>query len=236
MDGGAASGRPYPGEGEVHLWRAWLDGARGLEHTLSVDELQRAARFRSEVHRARFVAGRSVLRSILGLYLDKAPARLDFYSNWYGKPFLCGPDGRFSFNASSSGGLLVVAVALETEVGVDVELIDPALEFDDIVKRFFSAGEAEGLRALDPAGRVRAFYDCWTRKEAFVKAVGTGLAANPDSYEVTPAPHGPGGWTQRGFDPGPGYAGAVAARGDVSAFNFMEWRGQSVVEPQSPQP
>ncbi len=233
METGCA-GRPYPGEGEVHLWRARLDGERGLEHTLSVDELERAARFRSEVHRARFVAGRSVLRSILGFYLDKDAARLEFSSNRYGKPFLCGVDSRFRFNASRSGGLLVVAVALEMEVGVDVELIDPVLEFDDIVKRFFSAGEAEGLRDLDPAGRVRAFYDCWTRKEAFVKAVGTGLAADPDSYEVTSAPQGPGGWTQRDFNPGPGYAGAVAARGDVSAFNFMEWRGQSVVESQPP--
>lgn len=217
---------PPLGVHDAHLWRLDLDAA-GDEVTdiLSEGERARAARFYFERDRRRFIAGRAALRRILAAYLDRAPAALVFALGPYGKPALENPG--LEFNLSHSGGCGLIAVTRGRRVGVDVEGIRTDFACEEIARRFFAPAEVEALAASAPHEYATAFFRCWTRKEAYVKARGDGLTLALDRFEVqldaaaTRAiasclddPSECSRWSLREILPGPGYLGALVVEGD----------------------
>jgi 4'-phosphopantetheinyl transferase len=198
---------------------------------LSDDEKARARRFATEVLRTRFTVARATLRTLLGRRLERDPRSLVFAYGERGKPSLPG----VSFNLSHSGALAVYAIAdAEVELGVDVEEIRPMRDMNGIARRFFAPGEADTLAALPEALQTEAFFRCWTRKEAYVKARGDGIIAALDRFEVTFHPDHPPAllhidgdaaaaaeWHVHHFVPAPGYVAAlVVPRGQVWKVNF----------------
>jgi len=171
----------------THVWCAELDlGGMELERlnvSLSDDEQTRAGRFLREQDRTRFIAARGQLRAILGRYLNQDPHKLVFSYNQYGKPAL--NKNPLCFNLSHSQGLALYALTLERDVGVDIEFIRPVKQMEAIVKRFFSQKEQEEFSSIPEADRKRAFFACWTRKEAFIKALGRGMWLSLDAFDVT---------------------------------------------------
>ncbi|MBW4575008.1 MAG: 4'-phosphopantetheinyl transferase superfamily protein [Aphanothece sp. CMT-3BRIN-NPC111] len=218
---------------EVHVWRAALDlGAaqvQRLAETLSVDEKERAERFHFEQHRQRFIVGRGVLRTILGRYLDIEPSQLQFCYGHRGKPTLAEAfgGGRLRFNLSHSQGLALYAIALDREIGIDLEHIRPMADAEQIAKRFFSPREHATILALPENEKQQAFFNCWTRKEAYLKAIAEGLAHSLDQVEVTLAPGEPAQllnitrspdstkiWSIKELTPASGYVAAIVVEGD----------------------
>ena len=175
--------------GEVHVWRIELDQPdRVLERfrkTLEADELDRAGRFHFEKHRRHFVAGRGFLRYVLARYLHVPPESLRFKYGAYGKPSLTG----LQFNMSHSHNVGLVAVSEMKELGVDVEHIRADFATEDIARRFFSRAEVETFNTLATDEQVAAFFRCWTRKEAYIKAIGLGMSQPLDEFDVTLAPN-----------------------------------------------
>jgi 4'-phosphopantetheinyl transferase len=187
-----------------------------LQQHLSEAERQRAARFHFERHRSAFIAARGILREILGETLGVDPAAIRFQYNTYGKPSVDGP--AVHFNVSHSGELALYAISKTREVGVDIERVNPAFAHDRIPERFFSPCEVAALRALPEGDQIDAFFRCWTRKEAYVKARGAGLSLDLKSFAVTVARGAPArflrgveGWSIESIDPAPGYVAALVA-------------------------
>lgn len=175
--------------GEVHIWRIELDCAvktvAALSATLSPDEEQRAARFRSTELRDRWTVARGALRCILATYAGCAPGAVVFREGPQGKPALAPPAADIPFNLSHTGGLALVAIAERGRVGIDAEIVRPEVEVEDLSRRFFAPAEAAEILALPPDARLAAFFTCWTRKEAFVKALGGGLSVPLDRFQVS---------------------------------------------------
>jgi 4'-phosphopantetheinyl transferase len=161
--------------------RAWL----------SEEEVARAARYKFDRHRRDFVLSHGVLRGLLGKLKGQHPATLSFSYASHGKPALKDSADPIRFNMSRSGNLAVYAFTVGCEVGVDVEQILPVPELEDIAERFFAAEETAELMALSGPPRVQGFFNCWTRKEAFVKALGEGLSLPLASFRVTLRPGDP---------------------------------------------
>jgi 4'-phosphopantetheinyl transferase len=169
-----------PAREDVHVWCVSLslpeDRFSRFEQVLSRDERARADRFRFAVHRQHFVAARGVLRYLLGHYAEMSPARIQFQEGAYGKPALV-KQGRVRFNVSHSGELGLYAIADQREVGIDIEQHRAMDDLEGIAKHYFAPGELAELERLTSADRNAAFFRCWSRKEAFVKAVGAGLSS-----------------------------------------------------------
>lgn len=170
---------------EVLVWCVRLDST-ATRNLLSPDELARAGRFRMERDRTRFIACRGSLRTILAEELGEQPEKIAFRYAPEGKPYVAGSPLRF--NVSHSQDLALIAVAWGREVGVDIESVRPDVADSGIAERFFSAGERQALADLAPEVRARAFFACWTRKEAYLKARGSGLSLPLDGFEVTVNP------------------------------------------------
>jgi 4'-phosphopantetheinyl transferase len=186
--------RDWPSElsqTSVHIWRlrigAWEDVEQRLGKVLSVDEADRALRLRSVTQRRLFVATRGALRSLLGRYLDIDPAQIQFSYGLSGKPWLPSTAG-IQFNVSHSAGMAVVAITRGCPAGVDLEYMDLMTDLLDVASRFFCLEETEELKSLAPRELNRAFFRCWTRKEAFAKATGEGLRVPLDHFRVTVRP------------------------------------------------
>jgi 4'-phosphopantetheinyl transferase len=235
------------GRDEVHVWRAPLDAPalylQRLRGTLTADEISRAERFHFQRDRDRFIAGRGLLRAILSRYLDIGPDEMRFGYGPYGKPELISATYTqpFLFNLSHSRDLALFAIALDRRVGVDVEYIRPDVEFDALATSFFSPGEQAVLRALIGRQKQEAFYNGWTRKEAFLKARGDGVAYPLDQFEVSLTPGEPAAllrtredsqeaarWSLQALTPGPGYVAAVAAEGYGWRVACWEWPNQQL--------
>jgi 4'-phosphopantetheinyl transferase len=207
----------------VHLYNAALDAGdatniAAMLETLSPVERARARRFRFEVDRRRFVVCRGLLRQILSQWVAERPAQIHFAVNSYGKPFL--PDWRVAFNVSHSGGRALIAVTSGRELGVDIERINPAFAQEQIPERYFSRAEVRALRSLPQSEQTSAFFRCWTRKEAYIKARGFGLSMPLDSFDVTlqaelPAAilRGGDGWSLQALPAPEGFAAALAVEG-----------------------
>jgi 4'-phosphopantetheinyl transferase len=182
--------RPLP-EGAVHLYQAPLDHSdlplAQFEPLLAPEEREWVRRLHFERDRRRYAIGRLSLRWLLGVHLGADPAEIRFRPGPYGKPAIAAPgDVRgLRFSASYSGDLALFAVAREIEVGVDVERVRADVDVEQIAATFFSNGEREALRGLAGDVRLRAFFTCWTRKEAYVKALGVGLSLPLDSFDVS---------------------------------------------------
>jgi 4'-phosphopantetheinyl transferase len=193
----APYGPPRPAPRTIaDVWIADLDNIDAADDTLSDDERDRAARFRLPHDRRRFCAARALLRRLLGDRLGLPAHAVRLGVGLYGKPFLCGPaprqglDPGLEFNVSHSGPIAVYAVA-EQPVGVDIQRVDPDLEWPALAQSFFAPSEYMAISALPDADQREAFFACWTRKEALVKAAGLGLSHPMDAFEVSVDPGGP---------------------------------------------
>jgi len=223
---------------EVHVWRVPLDCAAPevlrLTELMSADERERADRFHFLRDRERFIAVRARLRILLGRYLDREPASLQFRYGYAGKPELTGPG--IPFNVSHSGDIGLIALGGPGRIGVDVERIQSATE-PDLFHHFFTPAEEAALARLPPELRLRAFFACWTRKEAYIKGRGDGLSFGLDRFEVSVLPDLPAKllsvpgdpdetarWELRSFDAGPGYAAALAVDGHGWPLRSFDWR------------
>ena len=185
----------------VEVWSGSLDQGpevrRRLGSLLSADERDRAARFRFDRDRARYVVGRGLLRSLLGHYVDRHGAELRFTYGDQRKPALVGEGPQF--NLAHSGATALFAFSSAMEVGIDVELMRTDFAATEIPERFFSPREVAALRALPEEAQAQAFLTCWTRKEAFLKARGDGLMLALDSFDVTLAPGEPAAVMRTGW-------------------------------------
>ena len=216
----------------VHVWRVPLGGTGRalprLQTALSADERERAARFSLEKPRTAYTLARGSLRLLLGRYLNRDPAALRFVYGEHGKPAL--EDGALHFNLSHSGDLALVALAADRPVGVDIEFRRDRVSSDAIARRFFAADEVEALQALGESRRKEAFFRVWTRKEAYLKALGAGITVALDSFSVNidpeaalrRPPDAAATWRLRHLDPGPGYTGAVCAPGQWT-LSCRQW-------------
>jgi 4'-phosphopantetheinyl transferase len=227
---------------EIHVWTAKLDcgpaGRLGESETLSPAELDRAGRYRFEDDRRRFVVARAALRNLLAGYLAIDPASLRLVSGLRGKPqFDPGASRWLRFNASRSEDLAVFAVTTDREIGVDVERVRTDVDLEPLVGRVLSLAERAALDLLEPGDRRRAFYRSWTRKEAYLKGLGIGLAVEPHELDVTDDQVKPmtrdqlqglesprSKWTLFDADLGLGYVAAVAVEGEVATRPVMRGR------------
>lgn len=224
---------------EVHLWRLDLQArARGAEKwksILSADEKGRAARYLRDIDRQYFIAARATLRQILGCYLNTDPAALTFAYSEKEKPFLGGAEAAcgIDFNISHSGSIALLAFSQQREIGVDVEQIRRDFDTATIAARFFSAAEQKQLAALPEEQRSEAFFLCWTRKEAYIKATGKGLSLPLHEFDVSlspkeqnallacrPDPRERTKWVMRDIAVPEGYAAAICVSG--SGWNLVE--------------
>lgn len=227
---------------QIHVWRASLDQpteqVRGLAESLSADERERAARFHFERDQRRFVVGRGVLRAVLGSYLEIPASHIQLSYGPQGKPVLFSDSGQVSslhFNLAHADGLALYAVTRDRELGIDIERIRPIPETARIAEQFFSAQEREALAALPEEQRQEAFFRCWTRKEAYLKAVGEGLARPLDQIQVSLAPGEPARilgdsqeaerWCLREVIPADGYIAALAVEGHGWGLSCWQWAG-----------
>jgi 4'-phosphopantetheinyl transferase len=224
---------------ESHLWKIDLrcESTDEMKASLSRDEHHRAARFHFDRDRQRFLLAHASLRMVLGRYLGVAPASLAFSQNEFGKPFLINPEAAgFHFNLSHSEDLALVSVTREREVGVDIEFIRPNFATIDVAEHFFSVAEVYTLTGLDPDYRTQGFFNCWTRKEAYIKARGEGLSLALDSFDVSLAPDVPVALLQTRFDPSdvsrwslheifpaPNYAAAIAIERGTTNLRFRHF-------------
>ncbi|MGD0905960.1 MAG: 4'-phosphopantetheinyl transferase superfamily protein [Candidatus Acidiferrales bacterium] len=219
----------------IHVWSAVLDreprDLLQLEATLSREEKARANRFHFQRDKNRFISARGVLRELVGGYLRRTAADLEFSYGPQGKPFLSPANGStgLCFNLSHSSGLAVYAFATERNLGIDVELVRPDYAEEDIARRYFAAQEVDDLQSLPPKIRDQGFFNCWTRKEAYLKARGMGLRIPLDSFAVSLSPDRPaqflGGvepcWNLVAYRPAEGYVGAVVYDGAPSSIDYF---------------
>jgi 4'-phosphopantetheinyl transferase len=226
---------------EVHVWRASLTRTpfelQSLLSLLAPDEISRAQRFHFERDRASFIVARAALRTILAAYLKLNPAQLQFSYSAHGKPALNdveASDG-LRFNLSHSHALALYAVTNNREIGVDIEYIRADFANEEIAERFFSNTEIAILRALPADERTASFFNCWTRKEAYIKARGEGLSFPLDRFDVSlipgeqpitlnvhETPFEAARWLLQSLTPEDGYAAAIAVEGDD--WNLKCWQ------------
>lgn len=221
--------------GTVHVWRISLDqpfeSDQHFRRMLEPDEINRASRFHFEKHRNHFIVARGFLRSVVARYLEMRPEALRFSYGAYGKPALAS-EHLLRFNLSHSHEVALLAVTLDAELGVDVEHIRADFASEEIARRFFSRAEVEVFNALPQEEQVAAFFRCWTRKEAYIKAIGKGLSQALDAFDVTLAPDAAPAllrasdddasrWLLRNVDVGEGYAGALAVERPVAEVRFF---------------
>jgi len=239
----AAPGRLELHAGHVHLWRASLQPQPAvlewLSSFLSPPERLRAARFRFLKDQRRFTAGRGILREILSRYTGRPPSELEFGYGPAGKPFLLNEDGAPSpleFNLAHSHGMALYGIAFRAAIGVDVERIRDGVEIEKLAARFFTPAEAEALSNLPDPDRRPAFFRAWSRKEAFLKALGQGLRAGLASCEVTLEAGAddallsyrgdsqvPRRWRLQDVQIHPEYCAAVAVAGRSASVRYWDW-------------
>jgi 4'-phosphopantetheinyl transferase len=220
--------------GTVRVWTIALDRpddeVARLGAVLAPDERRRAERFVFSRDRRRFTVARGALRMILGTYLGLEPGRMAFTYGPRGKPAVEGVE----FNLAHSHELALCAVAARP-VGIDVEWRRPVEDVVSLARTAFSAREQEALFALPEMERLDAFFRCWTRKEAYLKARGDGLHLPLGGFDVSLErddarllasridPAEPGRWTFASFEPAPGYFGALAVEGDRVSLEVVPW-------------
>lgn len=233
------------GSDEVHVWRAALNlrlsSVETLRQTLADDEQTRAKRFHFDVDRNHFVVARGLLRVLLGRYLEAEPSKLRFCYSQYGKPALVSEfdakeEQGLRFNVSHSDGLALYAVTRGREIGIDLERLRPNFANERIAEQFFSPGEVAVLRRLPANMQQAAFFNCWTRKEAYIKARGEGLSHPLDQFDVSLIPGEPATllstrgdpeevdrWSLQELAPQRGYVASIAVEGRSWRLKCWEW-------------
>jgi 4'-phosphopantetheinyl transferase len=229
---------PVLKSGEAQVCSILLDQPENLEsdaELLSPDEIDRAAKFHSAKDRAYYISSHAGLRRILGEHLGADPASLEFTFNAAGKPELADED--LQFNLSHSGDIALVAVTRDSEIGVDIEKVRPIQERDLVAKCFFAPGEVQRYHQLEEEWKATGFFQCWTRKEAYLKACGVGITNGLDSFEVALEPHTPplllsvrdtpdepARWSFYHLNPCPDYIGALAVRSSTATLRTWHYQ------------
>jgi 4'-phosphopantetheinyl transferase len=232
---------------EVHCWRVNLappeSTIRKLAQLLNDDESARAGRFHFARDHNRFVVARAALRVILSRYLEVSPEKIQFSYSAYGKPALAGDHSasELQFNLGHSHEVAIYAFSIRRQLGIDIEHMRREVSGDEIAQRFFAAEEVASLREVPSDRRTEAFFNCWTRKEAYIKARGEGLTFPLGDFVVTMVPGEPAKlltvrdapqeaarWFLRELDPGPGYVAAVAV--ENGGWDLKLWEGDSLLE------
>jgi 4'-phosphopantetheinyl transferase len=225
---------------EVHVWRADLDmpaeSIRRFEETLSPDELARASRFYFPRGRCHYIAGRGVLRSLLAGYLGIGVSRVHFRYNAHGKPALAPNSAPLDvrFNVSHSGGLALFAFGLGREIGLDLEPVSLSRIDESLAQRYFLPQELAALYSLPKAAQAEGFFRCWTRQEAYLKALGVGFDHGFPGFVFSTAPLSSakllikpearceaGKWSICDLAPGPGFVAALAA--EAAGWSVELW-------------
>jgi 4'-phosphopantetheinyl transferase len=223
---------------EIHIWCASLEQpVSRFQRLLSTDEIIRSERFHFEEDRRRFIVRHGILRTLLGCYLGVEPSRLQFCCGKNEKPKLTDEfsRGNLRFNLSHSGGLALYAFTCGREIGVDIERVRDIPEMEQIAERFFSIREHAVFRALPESEKKEAFFNCWTRKEAFIKATGDGLSWPLDRFDVSLVPGEPARllkiegdsraasrWSIQDLKPASGFAAALAVKD--AAFQIKNFK------------
>ena len=240
------SPEPFPSVGArsreiVAIWRVPMDLDRPLRDDewaiLSADERARGERFKFDAPRLRLVRCRRALRIILGDWLQVPPVSLKFDYGPHGKPVLLAHDHAPSFNVSHSHDWAMIAVTEHGDIGIDVERCDPRTNWRGLAQRFFALSEVDSLFALDSEQHLRGFYQIWTGKEAFIKAIGRGLSFPLGHFRVEARPDRPrallgvddpaydaAAWQLSAVDPAPDYIATVIWNGparSVACFDFV---------------
>lgn len=230
---------------EVHVWRVRLDApwSNNFDLALSADDRERAARFRFEGDRHRFSIARASLRQILGRYLKTNASSLQFETGAFGKPGVIDVQNNLDlrFNLSHSHQLALIAVARGREVGVDVEFMRADFANDEVAEHFFSPVEVKQLVRMPAELKTRSFFNCWTRKEAYIKARGEGLSHPLDQFDVSFAPNAPAAlldnrldptevsrWSLEELFPHPAYAAALTVEGNFSRLLLWDFQGSTI--------
>jgi len=227
---------------DVHIWLAELEQpteiVQQLADQLASDELFRAQRFHFEHDRRHFIVARGVLRTILSAHVHVTPDQLSFTYGPQGKPALAATygDTRLRFNASHSHKLALYAVTCDREVGIDIEWMRPLDDAESIAAHFFSVSEQAALRSLPAHLKHQGFYNCWTRKEAYIKAIGKGLSQPLDEFDVSLIPGQPAQllavlgkdgevtrWSFQALQPPAEYAAALAVEGTGWKVKCWKW-------------
>lgn len=228
-------------EGDVHVWQTSLKQpdayVEDLFATLSAEEQAKARRFRFPHLQAEYTVGRGVLRELLGQYLNVSPASIEFAYGPQGKPMLGGvhADSGLSFNVSHSGELALYAFTRGREVGVDIEHMKPMDDAESIAEHFFAPQEIKRLLDLPQEQRNAAFFNCWSRKEAFIKVSGKGVSYGLDKFAVTLGPDEPARllWVEgedeqrfelRALEVAGPYKAALCVEGVTSDVLCWKWR------------
>ncbi len=224
--------------GEVHVWRANLNPPQEkidqFLATLSENEKARAQRFKFPIHQRRSIVSRGTLRQLLARYLNQPAHSLEFSYNAHGKPRLVSPALPLQFNASDSHDLAVFAITLENDIGIDLEFIKTDIEAEAIGMRYFSDEESAALSYVPMTQKKEAFFNLWTRKEAFIKALGEGLSFSLKAFTVSLEEEEPrllsihgdteaaNSWTLHAFTPSPGFKGAIAIASQIKQIEFWD--------------
>lgn len=225
---------------EAHIWRADLEldecFQSSLLQLLSPDEKNRAHKFRFAKDRRNFIAARGILRTLIGKYLKLKPAEISFQYNEFGKPGIVN-NNYLHFNISHSQNVALFAFTKKFNIGVDVEFVNPNIEVKDIATNFFSENEILKLLVLPEKQQTLGFFNCWTRKEAFIKAVGEGLSFPLDKFEVSLEPDKPAkllatdwdpkavlNWSMYSMSPREDFVGSLVIEGLVEKVKFWNWQ------------
>jgi 4'-phosphopantetheinyl transferase len=212
-----------------------------LATSLSTDEKERAARFKFVKDRRLYVAAHGALRSLLADYLGVAAGEIHFVSGSYGKPALPSPlaAGGLEFNLSHSHEVALIAVTRQRAVGVDVEFVKRKFSFDELARRFFTTKEVAALFELPQPLQREAFFKCWTSKEAFLKAKGTGLSGKLDEVAITLATDqqvrinaSVPDWSLTELTLCVGYQGALVVQGDPRPIRCYQWESPLIATRQ----
>ncbi len=228
---------------EVHVWRASLaapeQAIQGFQRILEEEEVARAALFHFEKDRNHWIVARGILRILFSRYVNIAPGQLRFGSNAFGKPFLVFPalSPQLQFNVSHSQDLALYAFTFNRQVGIDVEYKRADVNYEALAKVSFSPNEQARLHSLPYDLKQEAFFNCWTRKEAYIKARGKGFSIPPSQFDVAfipgelaallqnrEDPRETTHWSLQELEPGMGYAGAIAVEGVGWRLHCWQWQ------------
>ncbi len=230
-----------PGGAEIGIWCVALDVGDALfeERTAVLDdnERARARRFKRPLDARRWSFARAMLRHLLSQCVSLSADTLRFDYEGNGKPRLAGAHPPVHFNLSHADAMAMIGVTSLAPIGVDIERLRAIPDADDVAARFFAPGERRALNALPRASWIRGFLNCWTRKEAVIKATGAGLAMPLDGFEVSLEPDGPAlmrkcpvhdedgrRWSLHHIDAAADYVGAVALRSDRVPRIVLKYR------------
>ncbi len=229
-------------ENEVHVYAAALDVPQAkldaFWQTLTTDEQARAQQFYFEHDRHHYIVARGLLRLLNGRYLSTPPSHIQFTYGQHGKPALAAQHHHknqiLEFNLSHSHGMALIGFSWNRPLGVDIEPVRFIKDGDQIAKRFFSAWEYEQYTAVSPQDKPQAFFNCWTRKEAYIKAIGDGLSCPLNAFDLTLTPGKPATllrvrgsqveakkWQLHSLQPRPNFVGAIIARG--KRWQLQKW-------------